>query len=109
MQRFIIAGLCVFTLAFGARMHAQGVQTATAPPRGLAPTATTQTTSKADVDALPVGRRPVDIAELSPLVTTNTYTAGQLAIGGAFGFDNVFMVNGVDTNDNIFGTSNNLF
>ncbi|MEO8070580.1 MAG: hypothetical protein ABI652_04205, partial [Acidobacteriota bacterium] len=32
-----------------------------------------------------------------------------LTIAGSFGYDNVFMVNGVDVNDNIFGTSNNLF
>ena len=31
------------------------------------------------------------------------FTAGQLIVGGAFGFDNVFMVNGVDVNDNLFG------
>ena len=30
-------------------------------------------------------------------------------MGGAFGFDNVFMVNGVDVNDNILGTANDLF
>ena len=61
------------------------------------------------IDALPVGRRPVDIAELAPGLTANTFNAGQLAISGAFGFDNLFMVNGVDTNDNVFGTQNNLF
>lgn len=68
-----------------------------------------QTYSKRDVDALPMSRRPVDIAELAPGLTTNTFTAGQVAIGGAFGYDNVFLVDGVDTNDNIFGTSNTLF
>ena len=30
-------------------------------------------------------------------------------MAGSFGFDNVFMVNGVDINDNIQGTPNNLF
>ncbi len=67
------------------------------------------TSVKSEIDGLPVGRRPVDVADLAPGLTTNTFNAGQLAIGGAFGFDNVFMVNGVDTNDNVFGTSNNLF
>ena len=30
-------------------------------------------------------------------------------IAGAFAFDNVFLVNGVDINDNIFGNANNLY
>ena len=70
---------------------------------------TRQTYGKRDVDALPVGRRPVDIAELAPGVTSNTFAAGQLIVGGAFGFDNIFMVNGVDVNDNLFGSANDLF
>jgi hypothetical protein len=79
-----------------------------------APTKITSTTigwtsTSREIDTLPVGRRPVDVAELAPGLTINTFNAGQLSIGGAFGFDNVFMVNGVDTNDNVFGTSNNLF
>ena len=68
-----------------------------------------QTVGKKLVDLLPVSRRPVDIAELVPGLTTNTVNAGQLAIGGAFGYDNVFLVNGVDVNDNLFGTSTTLF
>jgi len=70
---------------------------------------TVETYGKRDVDALPVGRRPVDIAELAPGVTSNTFAAGQLIVGGAFGFDNIFMVNGVDVNDNLFGSANDLF
>ena len=78
-------------------------------PSVLATTATGRNFLKAAIDALPVGRRPTDVAELAPGLTANTFNAGQLAIGGAFGYDNLFMVNGVDTNDNIFGTQNNLF
>src|SRR5262249_7142804 len=33
----------------------------------------------------------------------------QLAISGAFGYDNVFMIDGVDVNDTINGTANNLY
>jgi outer membrane receptor protein involved in Fe transport len=78
---------------------------ATATPR------TTHTFTKAEIDALPVGRRPTDIAELSPGLTPSVFNASgaQLSLGGAFGYDNVFMVNGVDVNDNISGISNNLF
>jgi carboxypeptidase family protein len=71
--------------------------------------ATGQTYSKREVDAFPIGRRPVDIAELAPGVTSNTFAAGQLIIGGAFGFDNIFMMNGVDVNENLFGSANDLF
>jgi hypothetical protein len=78
-------------------------------PSVLATTSTGRNLTKAAMDALPVGRRPTDIAELAPGLTANTFNAGQLAIGGAFGYDNLFMVNGVDTNDNIFGTQNNVF
>ena len=78
-------------------------------PSPLTSASTSQTYAKRDVDALPAGRRPVDIAELAPGVTTNPFNAAQLTIAGSFGFDNVFMVNGVDVNDNVFGTSNNLF
>lgn len=64
---------------------------------------------KADVDALPIGRTPQSIAELSPGLTDNTPNAGQLSISGGFAFDNVFLVDGVDVNDNIFATANNLY
>ena len=78
-------------------------------PSPMAAPKISQAYTKAEVDALPVGRRPYDVGELSPSVTTNTSNASQLTIAGSFGFDNVFMVNGVDVNDNIQGTSNNLF
>jgi hypothetical protein len=62
-----------------------------------------------EVQTLPVGRTPQGIAQLSPALTTNTPNAGQLTINGAFAYDNVFLIDGVDVNDNLFGTSNNLF
>ena len=67
------------------------------------PLASTETSAniKADqVNVLPVGRNIVSIAELAPGVTTNTPNDGQLTISGAFGYDNVFLVDGVDVNDN---------
>jgi outer membrane receptor for ferrienterochelin and colicin len=70
---------------------------------------TSQTYSKSEIDRLPVGRRPLDILDLAPGVTMNVFSALQATLGGSFGYDNVFMVNGVDVNDNVNGTANNLF
>ena len=78
-------------------------------PSPIASPAARQTFGKGDVDALPVGRRPIDVAEMAAGVTTNVFNVGQLTLSGSFGFDNVFMVNGVDVNDNVQGTFNNLF
>src|SRR5262245_6052502 len=64
---------------------------------------------KTDVDSLPIGRTPQQIAELSPGLTDNTPNAGQLSISGGFAFDNVFLIDGVDVNDNIFATANDLY
>ena len=61
------------------------------------------------INDLPTGRTPFTIAELAPGLTDNGPNAGQLTIGGAFAYDNVFLINGVDVNDNLFGTNNNLF
>ena len=78
-------------------------------PSSLATVATGQSLTKAAIDGLPIGRRPSDVAELSPGLNSNTFTAGQLAVSGAFGFDNIFMVDGVDINDTVNGTANNLY
>jgi outer membrane receptor protein involved in Fe transport len=83
--------------------------TADATPPALATTQTSRNFTKELLDTLPVGRRPFEIAELAPGVTDNTPNVGQMAIGGALAFDSLFLIDGVDTNDNLFGTSNNLF
>ena len=73
---------------------------------------TTETASNMVVDevnALPMGRSPFAIAAIQPGLNTNTPNGGQLAINGAFAYDNVYLVDGVDTNDNLFGTSNGLY
>lgn len=62
-----------------------------------------------DIDRVPVGRTPARIAEFAPGLTDNTPNAGQVTIAGGLAYDNVFLVDGVDVNDNIFGTANNLF
>ncbi len=42
-------------------------------------------------------------------MTTNTPSPNQLTISGGFAFDNVFLIDGVDVNDNLIGTSNDLY
>lgn len=61
------------------------------------------------IDKLGTNRTLSGIAELAPGLTDNGSNLGQLAIAGAFSYDNVFLLNGVDINDNLFGTANNLF
>jgi len=61
------------------------------------------------ISQLPTGRTPALIAELAPGLTANTPNTGQVTISGAFAYDNVFMINGVDINDNLFGSPINVF
>ena len=58
---------------------------------------------------LPVGRTPFALAELSPGLTDNTPNNNQVTISGAFAYDNVFLMDGVDVNDNVLGQPNPLF
>jgi hypothetical protein len=62
-----------------------------------------------EVDSLPMARTLSGLAELSPGLTDVTRNAGQVSISGAFAFDNIFMVNGVDIDDNLLGSPQNLF
>jgi hypothetical protein len=62
-----------------------------------------------EVERLPMSRTPQGIAELAPGLTDNTPNSGQLGISGAPAFDNVFLVDGVDVNDNFFASPHNLF
>ncbi len=65
--------------------------------------------TQSDIDRLPSGRTPDQIAELAPGLTNNTPNAGQVTISGAFAWDNVFFIDGVDVNDNLFGDAENVF
>jgi hypothetical protein len=62
-----------------------------------------------EIEALATPRTLQGIATLSPGVSENSPNGGQLVINGAFAFDNIFMVNGVDVNDNLFANPQNLF
>ncbi len=62
-----------------------------------------------EIDSLATPRTLSGIAELAPGLTNNTPNAGQVTIAGGFSYDNVFLVDGVDVNDNLFGDPDNLF
>lgn len=104
-----VGGITTVDAVLPIRGRAEFVTVTAEPPLALATAATGRALAKELIDALPVGRRPVDVAELAPGLTANTFNVGQLAVAGGFGYDNLFMVNGVDTNDNVFGTQNTLF
>jgi hypothetical protein len=62
-----------------------------------------------EIEALATPRTLQGIATLSPGLSENSPNGGQLVINGAFAFDNIFMINGVDVNDNLFANPQNLF
>lgn len=62
-----------------------------------------------DTSLLPSGRTPFFVAELAPGLTDNTPNSNQVTVGGGFAYDNVFLMNGVDINDNVLGQPNALF
>src|SRR5262249_57290164 len=62
-----------------------------------------------EIEALATPRTLQGIATLAPAVSEYTPNGGQLVINGAFAFDNIFMINGVDVNDNLFANAQNLF
>jgi outer membrane receptor protein involved in Fe transport len=63
-----------------------------------------------EIEALATPRTLEGIAQLSPALNENgPQNNGQVVINGAFAFDNVFMINGVDVNDNLFAQPQNLF
>ncbi|HEY7449559.1 MAG TPA: TonB-dependent receptor [Vicinamibacterales bacterium] len=82
--------------------------TAVAQPALLQPR-TSQNFVQSETVVLPVGRSPFLIADLAAGLTDNTPNANQVTVSGGFAYDNVWLINGVDVNDNVLGSSNNLF
>jgi hypothetical protein len=62
-----------------------------------------------EIESLATPRTIQGIAQLAPAVNENGPNASTVVIHGAFSFDNIFMVNGVDINDNLFAQPQNLF
>ncbi len=61
------------------------------------------------INRLPTARTLASIAELAPNLTNDTPNSQQVTIAGSFAYDNVFLIDGVDVNDNLFGSPDNLF
>jgi outer membrane receptor for ferrienterochelin and colicin len=87
----------------------EAVQVVAETPSVIASPAVSANIRKEEVDALATPRNIQGIATLAPNVTERSPNAGQVVINGAFAWDNVFMVNGVDVNDNLFANPQNLF
>ncbi len=60
-------------------------------------------------DNLPTGRTLAQVAALAPGLTTNTPNAAQVQIAGNFAYDNRFLVDGADVDDNLYGSPNPIF
>ena len=60
------------------------------------------------IDELAAPRDPVGMALLSPGVKTGQL-GGQVEISGGIAYDNLFMLDGADFNDSVFGNPDNLF
>ena len=85
------------------------IQVVSVVPSALASIGTSSNIRAPEIDALPVERNIFTVTELAPGLTNNTPNNNQVVINGAFAYDNVFLIDGVDVNDNLFGTVHNLF
>jgi hypothetical protein len=56
-----------------------------------------------------MGRGIQNVAALAPGLSTNTPNGGQVTIAGNFAYDNVFLLDGVDIDDNLFGSPNTVY
>ncbi len=80
-------------------------------PNPLENTQISHNTDWQQVNQLAINRNFAAVSNLAPGVTggVTTPNAGQISIGGAFAYDNVFLIDGVDVNDNLFGSADDLF
>jgi hypothetical protein len=102
VTRQLDATIAIVTLA-------ETVSVTAAMPSTLTRHGSTANLTQGDVEMLPIGRTPSLVAEFAPGLTNNTPNSNQVSISGAFAFDNVFLLDGVDINDNLFAYPDNLF
>src|SRR5580765_349642 len=87
----------------------ESVQVTATPPTPIATSIVGANLKHEEIEALATPRTLEGIATLSPGVTENAPNSGQMVVNGAMAFDNIFMINGVDVNDNLFAQPQNLF
>ena len=85
------------------------VQVVASEPSPIATPVTGANFKHEEIESLANSRTIQGIAQLAPALTTNSPNATQVVINGAFAYDTIFMVNGVDINDNLFAQPQNLF
>jgi outer membrane receptor protein involved in Fe transport len=104
-----LGGTAKVDAVFRSAAASERVVVTVAPPSLLSKPTAGLNLREREVETLPTGRTPSLVAELAPGLTNNTPNSNQVSIAGAFAFDNVFMIDGVDINDNLLGNPDNLF
>jgi hypothetical protein len=104
-----LGGVAEATITLRAAGIAEQVQVTVEKPAPIATPVIGENFKHEEIEALATPRTLDGIAQLSPGLTENSPNQRQVVINGAFAFDNVFMLNGVDVNDNLFGNPQNLF
>ena len=62
------------------------------------------------ISNLPIANRTLsNVAMLTPGVNGNSPNAGQIRVNGSFAYDNTFLVDGTDVDDNLFATPHGLY
>ncbi len=92
-------------MAAGAR---EAIEVVSSPPGILSQSQTSTHYTNEQVNDLPIGRTPGEIATLAPGLSTNTPN-GWVTISGGFSYDNVFLIDGVDAGDNAFSNQSPVF
>ncbi len=87
----------------------ENVEVKAGPPAPVATPAGAANLRLDDTRKLPVGRTPFLMAELSAGLTDNTPNNNQLSLGGGVAYDTLFLVDGVDVNDNVLAQPNGLY
>jgi len=95
------------TMSLAAVQETVNVETGT--PTPLSTSAVGANYKQTMYDNLPTGRTLAAVAALAPGLTTNTPNGDQVTISGNFAYDNRFLVDGADVDDNLYGSPNPIF
>ena len=104
-----LGGSTQINAEMAAQVEGEQIEVMSTLPSALADSQVSTNYTDDAVENLPIGQTPAAIATLAPGLSSNTPNGGQLTISGGFAYDNVFLIDGVDANDNLFGTSNPVF